>query len=201
MRILIYGSTHLTQLCCEHIERETDHILVGYVPNRKRPTVTGQMRLPDIHLEAALSTRHDVALSIQYDAKIDGEWRAFNVHTGLLPEWGGVDILYHTLHAGAHEQGATFHVVTDRFDHGPIVSRISYPVLPGDTIVTLYQRLAAIMPAFVVAGLRLVEIIGLDSVDQCASVEPTLYARGMVDEDDLPGYAGTLTELRRRYER
>jgi len=201
MRILVYGSTYLTQLCCEHIERETDHILVGYVPNQNRPTVAGKMRLQPIPQEAVLSTKHNVGLSIQYDARIRNERYAFNVHTGLLPEWGGQDILYHTLKQNIGEQGATFHVVTEQFDAGPIVSRISYPVLYDDTVITLYQRLAVILPAFVVSSLHLVEMIGLDRVDQCASFVPTLYRRGMVDKDDLPEYAATRKELRRRYER
>lgn len=200
MRILIYGSTYLAQLCCERIERDTDHILVGYVPNRKRPTVVGKMSIPAVGLEAASSTRHDVALSIQFDDRIIGERHAFNVHTGLLPEWGGVDILYHTLKQGAYEQGATFHAVTSQFDQGPIISHISYPVLPGDTIVILYQRLAAILPAFVVSSLRLVQMIGLVDVRQCKMFAPTLYRRGAVEDDDLSDYAGTLVELRRRYE-
>jgi len=195
--ILVYGSTYLTTLCCAALIR-AGHIVCGYVPNAKEPTVPGDManlmRRTDV--ADVERTRCDVALSIQYDRQIVTACPAFNVHTGLLPEWGGSDILYHTLREGATEQGATFHAISARWDAGPVISRITYPVLPSDTVIDLYGRLAAVLPGFVVASFELLTVLGLGRAWICPATEPRLFRRGEIDPVDVERYRATRDELR-----
>lgn len=190
MRILIYGSTYLTEVCCRVLSAK--HQLIGYVPNVKAPTVPGNVPLP----VASGDEPCEIALSIQYDHKITPRVPTFNVHTGLLPEWGGCDILYHTLREGAHEQGLTFHQVTDRFDYGPIISKITYPVLPGDTMVDLYRRLVAVGPGFVDAAL---DLFWLVNVIHCFSAPPRLFKRGDILPEDRGVYTETPGILRKEF--
>jgi hypothetical protein len=62
MKILIYGSTYLTEIVVNHLLRKNDIELVGYIPSSK-PSFQGY-----INLEQVDSTvPHDIKLSIQYD--------------------------------------------------------------------------------------------------------------------------------------
>jgi len=196
--ILIFGNTYLSAKCCEALSC-AGHYLLGYVPNVNPPTVPGKMPIPKAGDWVILCGEFDFVLSIQYDERILLTSPAYNVHTGLLPEWGGMDILYHTLRLGAREQGLTFHRVTPTFDEGPILSKMTYPVLPGDTIVDLYERLATIAPGFTVAAVDLLLAIGQDRAMGCQRCRPNMFRRGHINREDLHEYYRTPTILRRHF--
>ena len=124
---------------------------------------------------------------------------AYNVHTGLLPLWGGSDILYHTLKNKALEQGLTFHKMTERFDYGPILSKITYPVFPQDTILDLYERVTLICPYFVASSIKLLQSIGLRKSKQCVEDKPTFYLRGKIAPEDKANYLLMKTKLRKKF--
>ena len=196
-RIALYGSTYISELCALAL-LEAGYNLVGYVPCRRTPTVPGQMPLPAITVD----TPHDVKLSVQFDDKIKLDERpGYNLHTGLLPEWGGCDILYHTLKAGARVQGLTFHEMTDHFDQGPIISKITYPVFAGDDMVSLYKRMARLAPRFVVAAMELLDMLDPHSVVACESEQPALHRRGQIAPEDVDLYALTPELLRQAFDR
>jgi phosphoribosylglycinamide formyltransferase-1 len=71
--------------------------------------------------------------------------RVLNIHPALLPEFGGKGMYGRAVHravlaAGETETGVTVHVVDDQYDHGPIVAQSRVPVLPGDDVDRLSQR-------------------------------------------------------------
>ena len=67
--------------------------------------------------------------------------RIINVHPSLLPEFGGgMDAVERALDSGAKATGATVHVVTAHLDAGPILVQEAVPILEGDTLETLRQR-------------------------------------------------------------
>jgi phosphoribosylglycinamide formyltransferase-1 len=67
--------------------------------------------------------------------------RIINVHPSLLPEFGGgMDAVERALANGAKVTGATVHIVTASLDAGPILIQEAVPVLEGDTVETLRQR-------------------------------------------------------------
>jgi phosphoribosylglycinamide formyltransferase-1 len=67
--------------------------------------------------------------------------RIINVHPSLLPEFGGgMDAVEQALLSGATRTGATVHIVTRDLDAGPILVQEAVPVLEGDTVETLRQR-------------------------------------------------------------
>ena len=148
------------------------------------------------------SVDHDIKLSLQYNKRIDNIENAFNVHTGLLPMYGGVDILYHTLKSfGVYEQGVTFHKMSRDFDYGQIVSKVTYPACSRDTVLDLYKRLDAVCPNFVLRSLKLLEVLSEDDINRCYAEKPRIFKRGKIDPEDDQEYKDTLIELRKQYER
>lgn len=171
MRILLLGSTVLAA----HVEAALPEV-VGHIPT-VRPAFPGKMRSCIVTEDAP----HDLKLSVQYDKLLENTHNAYNLHTGLLPEYGGTAILHHTLEHGAREQGLTFHAMTDQLDSGPIVSKVTYPVLPSDGIIELYQRMLTIAPFFVRSSLAL---LGLVDLGQIKGRTARLYKRSEVTNLD-----------------
>lgn len=76
------------------------------------------------------------------------EGRVLNIHPALLPKFGGPGMYGDRVHAavlaaGEKESGCTVHVADHRYDHGPILLQRKVPVLPGDTVATLRERVMA----------------------------------------------------------
>ncbi len=76
------------------------------------------------------------------------EGRVLNVHPALLPRFGGKGMHGEHVHAtvlaaGERESGCTVHLVDLEYDHGPIVAQRRVPVLAGDTVESLAQRVQA----------------------------------------------------------
>ncbi len=70
--------------------------------------------------------------------------RIVNIHPSLLPAFGGTMAPQaDALGAGVKISGCTVHIVTNDVDAGPIVAQAAVPVLPGDTVETLADRILA----------------------------------------------------------
>lgn len=87
------------------------------------------------------------------------QWRGrlLNVHPSLLPAFGGLmnrKVHEAILAAGVTETGCTIHQVTEELDGGPIVLQKRCPVLPGDTVDTLKDRVQALEQQAFVEVLR-----------------------------------------------
>lgn len=86
------------------------------------------------------------------------ENRIINVHPSLLPEFaGGMDAIEQALASGAARTGATVHVVTAELDAGPILVQEAVPILPGDTVATLRQRVHEVEYRILPEGIRIME--------------------------------------------
>ena len=197
-KILIYGSAHLTEETCNLLKNHYD--LVGYIPS-VNPVIAGNIDLPIVDE----NIQHDIKLSLQYNRRITNIENAYNVHTGLLPSWGGVDILYHTIkdrkESYIFEQGLTFHKMSDDFDYGPIISKVTYPVYEDDTMVDLYDRITKCFPSFVLSGLKLLESLDEHQVNNSYKEKPRVFKRGNIDNMDSKLYEDTLKKLKRKYEK
>jgi phosphoribosylglycinamide formyltransferase-1 len=71
--------------------------------------------------------------------------RIVNVHPALLPRHGGQGMYGRTVHeavieAGEPVSGATVHLVTDRYDEGPVLAQREVPVSPGDDAESLEAK-------------------------------------------------------------
>jgi len=84
--------------------------------------------------------------------------RIINVHPSLLPEFaGGMDALEQALASGVRRTGATVHIVTADLDAGPILLQESVPILDGDTVETLRERVHGAEHRILPQAIRLME--------------------------------------------
>jgi len=70
--------------------------------------------------------------------------RVVNVHPAPLPEFPGAHPLDDVLAAGAIAAAATVHFVDEGVDTGEVIASEPVPVLPGDTVDTLRERVHAV---------------------------------------------------------
>jgi phosphoribosylglycinamide formyltransferase-1 len=84
--------------------------------------------------------------------------RIVNIHPSLLPMFGGgMDALEQALESGLKFTGATVHIVTADVDGGPILVQDSVPILEGDTVETLRQRVHEVEYRILPEGIRMME--------------------------------------------
>ncbi|MGH9223503.1 MAG: phosphoribosylglycinamide formyltransferase [Acidimicrobiales bacterium] len=70
--------------------------------------------------------------------------RILNTHPALLPAFPGWHAVEEALSAGVKLTGVTVHVATVEVDAGPILAQEAVPVLPGDTVETLHERIKVV---------------------------------------------------------
>ena len=70
--------------------------------------------------------------------------RILNTHPSLLPAFPGWHAVAEALDAGVALTGCTVHVATLEVDAGPVVAQEEVPVLVGDTVETLHERIKAV---------------------------------------------------------
>ncbi len=177
MKIIIYGSTIISEAVAAYL-LEAGYEIIGHIPSVK-PYFPGKMPVPELAMDyeskIPFYDAADVILSVQYDRKLPVSDKHFNLHTGLLPKYGGVNILSHTIINREREQGLTFHRVAKEFDAGEIISKITYPVLLEDDVADLYMKMLHLAGPFTDLCLSyLLEWKGNPT-------NPTLFKRG-----DLP---------------
>ena len=64
-----------------------------------------------------------------------------NIHPALLPSFPGLDAQKQALEHGVKVSGCTVHFVDEGTDTGPIIIQAVVPILAGDTVETLSQRI------------------------------------------------------------
>lgn len=69
--------------------------------------------------------------------------RVLNTHPSLLPSFPGWHAVEEALAYGVKVTGCTVHLVTLEVDAGPILAQEAVPVLPGDDVGTLHERIKA----------------------------------------------------------
>lgn len=70
--------------------------------------------------------------------------RIVNIHPSLLPSFPGARAVDDALAHGVAVSGVTVHFVDEQVDHGPIITQVTVPVEPDDTVETLHARIQAL---------------------------------------------------------
>ncbi len=70
--------------------------------------------------------------------------RVLNTHPSLLPAFRGAHAVPDALAAGVKVTGCTVHLATLEVDCGPILAQEAVPVLDGDTVDTLHERIKTV---------------------------------------------------------
>ena len=118
--------------------------------------------------------------------------RVVNTHPALLPSFPGMHGPRDALAAGVRVSGATLFLVDSGVDTGPIIDQVAVPVLPGDDIDTLHERIKVAERAMLVDTVgRMVRdgwtVIGVEAAETSPSVAPVPGARRVVipEQPDL----------------
>jgi len=82
--------------------------------------------------------------------------RILNTHPALLPAFPGWHAVADALAAGVKVTGCTVHVAGLQVDTGPILAQEAVPVLAGDTVDTLHERIKAVERRLYPATIRAV---------------------------------------------
>ena len=74
--------------------------------------------------------------------------RIMNTHPSLLPRHGGHSMYGARVHeavlaSGDAESGISVHGVTAEYDAGPVIHQVRVPVVAGDTVASLTERVQA----------------------------------------------------------
>lgn len=64
-----------------------------------------------------------------------------NIHPSLLPKYPGLHSIREAYEAGETETGVTIHYIDEGVDTGPIIIQKSVPIIPGESLETLTQRI------------------------------------------------------------
>jgi phosphoribosylglycinamide formyltransferase 1 len=67
--------------------------------------------------------------------------RILNTHPALLPAFPGWHAVEDALAAGVSVTGCTVHLATVETDAGPVLAQEQVPVLEGDTVSSLHERI------------------------------------------------------------
>lgn len=67
--------------------------------------------------------------------------RILNIHPSLLPSFPGLEAQRQALEHGVKITGCTVHYVNENLDAGPILLQAAVPVLPGDNVESLSERI------------------------------------------------------------
>jgi phosphoribosylglycinamide formyltransferase-1 len=70
--------------------------------------------------------------------------RIVNTHPALLPAFKGWHAVDDALAAGVKVTGVTVHYATLEVDDGPIIAQEAVPVVDGDTVETLHERIKVV---------------------------------------------------------
>jgi phosphoribosylglycinamide formyltransferase-1 len=82
--------------------------------------------------------------------------RILNIHPSLLPAFPGLNAQQQALDYGIKVTGATVHLVTSSLDDGPIVVQAAVPVLDGDSVEMLSDRILIEEHRLYVEAIRIV---------------------------------------------
>ncbi len=81
--------------------------------------------------------------------------RLLNIHPSLLPKYRGLYTHARALDSGDAEHGASVHFVIPELDAGAVIAQAPVPVLTGDTIESLTQRVLQVEHPLLVHVARL----------------------------------------------
>ena len=104
-----------------------------------------------------------------------------NTHSSLLPRRRGPNPFFWIIRGNDTESGVTFHVMTEGIDTGDIIRQYSHPITNLDTVMSIYQRAAALASEHIVEVMDSIEKDGLHGAPQDESVAS--YEKKPTDDD------------------
>lgn len=88
-----------------------------------------------------------------------------NRHSSLLPAYGGLWPVFQALVHGESEVGVSVHIMEKKIDKGPILVQKPIPVLPQDTVNSLYAKCFAMSAELLIEAIDKIRHQDLISID------------------------------------
>ncbi|MEW5820133.1 MAG: methionyl-tRNA formyltransferase [Cyanobacteriota bacterium] len=164
MRILAFAIPEFGTIFLETMLRSNKNIVGvvlppvnhnSYIPTKAvaksfgLPLIEAGKNLKDLRLVEEINNyKPDVILIAAYPRLIPPEiytipsLGTINCHPSLLPDYRGANPYFHVIRNGETKTGITFHYLDDTFDTGDIISQWIVPIIPNETLGTLYLRLS-----------------------------------------------------------
>lgn len=126
----------------------------------------GESAQPDMDMLAILeSSGADLVVLAGYLQKVGKptlkayQGRIINTHPSLLPKHGGKGMFGKRVHkavldSGDTETGVTIHHVTDDYDTGDIIAQCVVPIMPGDTVALIEERVKEVEKQMICAVIQ-----------------------------------------------
>ena len=128
--------------------------------------VVGETAQPDLDMLAILqASGADLVVLAGYLQKIGRltleayQGRIINTHPSLLPRHGGKGMFGRRVHqavldSGDAETGVTVHQVTNDYDTGDVIAQCVVPVMPGDTVTSIEERVKEVEKRMICAVIK-----------------------------------------------
>jgi phosphoribosylglycinamide formyltransferase 1 len=128
-------------------------------------THTNPAELDQAVLDALVTAKAELVVLAGFMKKVGPrvlaafEGKIINTHPALLPKFGGPGMYGQRVHeavlaAGEAQSGVSVHLVTGEYDAGPVIAQLRVPVLSGDTVATLSERVQRAERTFLVQTLQ-----------------------------------------------
>ena len=128
--------------------------------------VVGETADPDLEMLAGLkSSGANLVVLAGYLQKVGKltlkayQGRIINTHPSLLPKHGGKGMYGKRVHqavlaGGDKETGVTIHHVTDDYDTGDVIAQCVVPIMPGDTVTLIEERVKEVEKRMICAVIQ-----------------------------------------------
>ena len=117
----------------------------------------------------------------------------FNLHASLLPQYRGAAPINWAIINGETETGVTTFLLNHEIDKGGIIGQVRVPILPEDSVGTLYEKLMTIGTSLVISTVDRIAAGEIRPVEQQHIDESTLRPAPKIFKEDcridwtLPG--------------
>ena len=164
-RIIVFGDLPIATKVVKFIEKRFDAKLVGVVIGNKNPKkidpwddelltdYARRTKIDVLDFEAIKNSvnQYDLGVSCRFSRIIPIDVinkftiGIVNFHGGLLPEFGGLFSVNHTLLSGSTIGGGTLHWIDSGIDTGPIIKRCVVEITDDDTAFSLFQKTQVVL--------------------------------------------------------
>ena len=156
-----------------------------------------KLKAPEF-VEAMQALRPDLGIVIAFRMLPEVIWAmprlgTFNLHASLLPQYRGAAPINWAIINGETETGVTTFLLNHEIDKGGIIGQVRVPILPEDSVGTLYDKLMTTGTALVTETVDRIAAGDIRPVEQQHINESTLRPAPKIFKEDcridwtLPG--------------
>lgn len=140
-------------------------------------------------VEAMQALQPDLSIVIAFRMLPEVIWAmprlgTFNLHASLLPQYRGAAPINWAIINGEAETGVTTFLLNHQIDKGAILEQIRVPILPDDTVGTLYDKLMHTGTSLVTQTVDRIALGDIHPIEQLHIDETTLRPAPKIFKDD-----------------